>query len=207
MLKEYKQEETPIEDITLLEPEAVYSYADYLRWAFEERVELIKGKFFKMAAAPGRMHQSISTSLISEIAIFLKGQKCWVYHAPFDVRLPQNKGDSDNRIFTVVQPDICVVCDDSKLDEKGCMGAPDLIVEIISLYSASRDVKEKFSLYEEHGVKEYWLVYPGEEVVEIFNLSGSGKYEKRAVFAGEDFITSEILSGLQINIKDIFEEN
>lgn len=99
MLKDYKQEETPIEDITLLEPESIYSYADYLRWAFEDRVELIKGKFFKMAAAPGRMHQGVSTSLISEIAVFLKGKKCKAYHAPFDVRLPKTKATPINRFL------------------------------------------------------------------------------------------------------------
>jgi len=205
MLKEYKHEEPPIEDITLLEPDAVYSYADYLRWAFEERVELIKGKFFKMAAAPSRMHQDVSGELFYAIKQFLQGGRCKAYHAPFDVRFPQHNEKADQQIFTVVQPDICVVCDAAKLDEKGCLGAPDLIVEILSLQSAHRDLKEKYSLYEEKGVKEYWVVYPAEQVVEIFNLSASGKYEKSGFFAGEDIIASNVLKGLQIELKTVFE--
>lgn len=146
----HKHKEKPVEDISLLEPEATYSYADYLRWSFEERVELIKGKLFRMSPAPRRGHQEISSIIARELLLFLKGKSCKVYYAPFDVRFPNYSDDSDEQIYTVVQPDICVVCDLAKLDEAGCKGAPDLIVEILSPSTASKDLKEKYQLYEEH---------------------------------------------------------
>jgi len=106
MAKEYHIPEPSIDDITLLEPEAVYSYADYLKWTFEERVELIKGRLFPMSA-PSRMHQEVSGNILVAMKSFLKGTKCKVYAAPFDVRFPKKAGDKDSAVFTVVQPDIC----------------------------------------------------------------------------------------------------
>ena len=134
MATPYKVKESQIDDISLLEPEATYSYADYLKWTFEERVELIKGRLFKMSPAPRRTHQEIGVVMGSEIYNYLKGKLCKVYHAPFDVRFPSNQGDSDDQTFTVVQPDICVVCDPAKLDDAGCKGAPDLVVEILVVH-------------------------------------------------------------------------
>ncbi len=108
-----------------------YSYADYLTWEIDEMVELIKGKVFKAAAAPRRKHQEICGKVFSQLHVLLEGQRCKVYAAPFDVRLPvQSKKNED--IFTVVQPDISVICDAAKLDDAGCIGAPDLVVEILS---------------------------------------------------------------------------
>lgn len=204
MPKEYKIPEGRIEDFTLLEPEATYSYADYLHWAFEERVEIIKGKIFKMSPAPQTRHQMISTNLILEIGASLKGQPCKLFHAPFDVRLPNKKGDQDNKIFTVVQPDICIVCDASKLDERGCVGAPDLIVEILSPSTASRDLKDKFELYGEHNVNEYWLVFPNDNILEIFLLSSEGHYRSAARLSGDDRIQVGMLSEINLTVADIF---
>ena len=120
-----------ITDIKQLNLNNFYSYADYLTWRFAERVELIKGKIFKMSPAPSLLHQQVSTALMVQIGRYMTNNPCQVFHAPFDVRLPI-KSTSDEKIDTVLQPDITVVCDESKLDAKGCNGAPDLVVEIIS---------------------------------------------------------------------------
>ncbi|WP_339813839.1 Uma2 family endonuclease [uncultured Imperialibacter sp.] len=196
--------EENIDDITLLDSGAAYSYADYLRWTFEDRVELIKGKIFHMSPGPSRSHQKVSASLGNKMYNFLEGHPCEVYFAPFDVRLPSKKGSKDKEIFNVVQPDIMVVCDQSKLDDMGCIGAPDLVVEILSPFTAAKDLKNKYSLYEESGVREYWVVYPGEEIIEIFALADSGKFELRNRFVGEDKIQSVVLVGFSLKVKDIF---
>ncbi|MEX0882546.1 MAG: Uma2 family endonuclease, partial [Cyclobacteriaceae bacterium] len=138
-----------------------YSYADYLTWELEEMVELIKGKVFKAAAAPRRMHQKISVMISTKLYNYLENDSCEVYNAPFDVRLPYTSKKNED-IFTVVQPDICVICDKAKLDEMGCIGAPDLIVEILSPGNNKKELKNKYEVYEESGVKEYWVIQPGE---------------------------------------------
>lgn len=107
----------------------IYSYADYLVWKIKERVELLKGKILEMSA-PSPIHQEISGNLQGTLFVFLKNSKCKLYTAPFDVRFPQ-KGES--QVYTVVQPDLCVVCDFEKIDSKGCVGVPDLAVEILSI--------------------------------------------------------------------------
>ena len=204
-MAEYKHKEPKIDDISVLEPEATYSYADYLRWSFEERVELIKGKLFRMSPAPKRSHQEIGGDIFVVLHTFLKRQKCKVYHAPFDVRFPNKPDDPDEQTFTVVQPDICVVCDHSKLDDAGCKGAPDLIVEILSPSTASKDINEKYHLYEEHGVKEYWVVYPGEAVLEIYELQ-DGTYVSNGKFVREDVVASKVLPGLKLDLSEVFED-
>ncbi|WP_416864756.1 MAG: Uma2 family endonuclease [Imperialibacter sp.] len=205
MAKEYQFPEERIEDFTLLDPEVSYSYADYLRWAFEERVEIIKGKIFKMSPAPLMRHQLISSNLMSFIAPHFRNRQCKVFHAPFDVRLPNKKNDEDKRIFTVVQPDVCIVCDKEKLDEKGCIGAPDLIIEILSPSTASRDLKDKFELYREHKVNEYWLVFPNDNIVEIFLLGADGHYQSAARLSGNDHVPCGMLSAINLTVGDIFE--
>ncbi|MEQ8581617.1 MAG: Uma2 family endonuclease, partial [Marinoscillum sp.] len=111
----------------------------------------------------------------------------------------------DDQTFTVVQPDICVVCDSAKLDDAGCKGAPDLVVEILSPATASKDLNEKYHLYEEHGVKEYWVVYPGENVLEIYDLL-EGRYASRGKFVREDTVSSSVLEGFVIKLEEVFEE-
>ncbi|WP_339793371.1 Uma2 family endonuclease [uncultured Imperialibacter sp.] len=205
MAKEYQFPEERIEDFTLLDPEVSYSYADYLSWAFEERVEIIKGKIFKMSAGQLTRHQLISTNLISHIGPHIRNKPCKLFHAPFDVRLPNQPGDDDKKIFTVAQPDICIVCDASKLDEKGCIGAPDLIIEILSPLTASRDLKDKFELYREHKVNEYWLVFPNDNIVEIFLLNPEGHYLSAARLSGSDHVPCGMLSAINLTVGDIFE--
>ncbi|MDR1610144.1 MAG: Uma2 family endonuclease, partial [Candidatus Symbiothrix sp.] len=149
-----------------------YTYADYLTWMDDRRRELINGMIYDLFSAPTRFHAKVSTILQSTFYWFVKKRKgkCEVYHAPFDVRLPKNGKTADNEIYTVVQPDICVVCDPEKLDDRGCIGATDLIVEVQSPSTAKRDLNEKFFLYEESGVKEYWVVYPMEKAITVFLL-------------------------------------
>src|SRR5690554_3746473 len=140
-----------------------YSYADYLGWQMDEMVELIKGEVFRSAAAvPRRIHQEISGKIFYKLFEFLEHHRCKVYEAPFDVRLPV-KSKKNEDIDTVVQPDICVICDRSKLDDLGCIGAPDLIIEILSPGNNKKELKNKYEVYEESGVGEYWIVHPHEQ--------------------------------------------
>ena len=118
-----------------------YSYADYLTWQFDEMVELIKGKIFKMSPGPNRYHQEVSGNLYIQIRQLLQNSQCKAYHAPFDVRLPlPEHRQTPEQIDTVVQPDICIVCDLDKLDNQGCNGAPDWIIEILSPATSNRDL-------------------------------------------------------------------
>ncbi len=191
-----------ITDINQLDLNKRYTYADYLTWQFKERVELIKGKIFKMPPAPSKEHQRISMNISGIFWSALKGKKCSVFAAPFDVRLPVNQ--SGNEIATVVQPDISIICDPSKLDDKGCLGAPDLIVEILSPGNSKREVKDKFDLYEQNGVKYYWVVFPAERVVQIYHLA-EGQYKAKAPLADGDEIRIEWIDGLQIKVEEIFD--
>jgi len=182
-----------------------YTYADYLLWSFEERLELIKGKIFKMSPAPSNTHQEIALNIASELNFFLKNKLCKVYVAPFDVRLVRNE-TSDKKIKTVVQPDICIVCDLSKLtDQRGCLGAPDLVIEILSPGNNAKEIKIKYDLYEEFGVMEYWVVYPSEQSIVKYVLNKEGKFvaEGRALTIG-DKITTPILPGFELALDDVF---
>ncbi len=180
-----------------------YSYADYLTWEMDEMVELIKGKIFKRdIAAPALNHQRISMRLSVQLFNFLKGKTCQVFHAPFDVRLPV-KSRKNQDIDTVVQPDICVVCDPDKLDAAGCIGAPDLVVEILSPGNNKRELKNKFEVYEEAGVKEYWVIHPNEQTLLIYSLI-DGKYQASRFFVSGDEITSACLPGFSLDLEDVF---
>ncbi|WP_172914309.1 Uma2 family endonuclease [Capnocytophaga canis] len=179
----------------------VYTYADYLLWKFEERVELLKGKIFKMSPAPSLKHQRISLNITLFLGNYFKNQKCQLFVAPFDVRLPKKEEKGDN-IHTVVQPDLCVICDESKLDERGCIGAPDLIIEILSPGNSKKEMKNKFELYQESGVEEYWIVNPTDENI-LVNVLEDGKYRilKPVV---DEYITSVKFPKLKIHTSDIF---
>ncbi len=183
-----------------------YTYADYLTWMDDVRRELINGIVKLMTPAPSRKHQDLSVNFTRVLGNFVFNKGCKVYHAPSDVRLPKNgKDKNDKDIYTVVQPDIYVVCDLSKLDDKGCLGAPDFIIEIVSAQHAKRDVKEKFDLYEKHGVKEYWIVNPNDENVNVFVLDENGKYQFRGIFAGDDKIPVDVFDGeLKVDLTEVF---
>jgi Uma2 family endonuclease len=184
-----------------------YTYADYLKWTFEETVELIRGHIFPMPA-PLSNHQDSTGNLFNIFKTYLKGQTCKVYTAPFDVRLPKPLSQrlSDQDIETVVQPDISVICDLKKIDRRGCLGAPDLIVEVLSRSTASKDIKDKFDVYEEAGVREYWTVGVEDRTVNVFRLDSKGKYcpDQRPYVAG-DAIRVGIFSDFHVAVDDIFE--
>lgn len=183
-----------------------YTYADYLTWMDDVRRELFNGVVKLMTPAPARKHQEISFNLSGILRNYLLGRNCRGFSAPSDVRLPKNgKDKNDKDIYTVVQPDIYVVCNLSRLDDKGCLGAPDFIIEIVSAQHAKRDVREKFDLYEKHGVKEYWIVNPNDENVNVFVLDENGKYQFRGIFAGDDKIPVNIFDGkLKIDLTEVF---
>ncbi len=204
MRKQYQFPEDDIDDITMLEPTAIYSYADYLRWTFEERVEIIKGKFFNMAPAPVRVHQEISVNLLTIFSNYLREKSCKVYHAPFDVRLPKNPKDPNDQIFSVVQPDLSVVCNHDFLDEKGCNGAPDLIVEIISPSTAKKDLNQKYQLYQENKVSEYWVAYPQEKAIDVFHIGVDSCYQSPTRYYYQDQIPIKLFDNYRINTRDIF---
>jgi len=187
------------------DPSFEYTYADYLKWRFEERLELFRGKIYKLSA-PNTRHQEVSRNLIVSISVFLQKRKCKVFHAPFDVRLPIQNKKKDNEVTTVVQPDICVICDESKLDEKGCCGAPDLIVEILSPGNSRKEIRLKYDLYEEAGVKEYWIIQPAEETISVLNLNKNGKFEGATIYTSGDNIESGAVPGLKIAVEDIFRK-
>lgn len=183
-----------------------YTYADYLKWQFKERLELIRGYIYKMSPAPSRRHQAIVWNLNVGIGNFIKGHSCQAYAAPFDVRLPIKDKKSNQEITTVLQPDICVICDRSKLDDRGCVGAPDLVIEVLSPGNSEKEMKQKYNVYEESGVREYWVVYPDYEHVLIFLLDGSGKFVGQHPRINGDLLQSFIFPGLTINLSEVFAD-
>jgi Uma2 family endonuclease len=129
-----------------------------------------------------------------------------VYSAPFDVRLAEREGLTDEKLTTVVQPDLFVVCDKNKLDERGCNGAPDLVIEILSLSTATRDMKVRFDLYQQYGVKEYWLIHPAEQTLLVYKLGKTGMYGAADRYAGDDKVPVPLLGELVIDLAEVFAE-
>jgi len=195
----------PITDINQLDLDKVYSYADYLTWKFQDRLELFKGRIFKMSPAPGRSHQNISGKLFFNLYKYFEHKQCNLYSAPFDVRLLNKKlSTPDKDIFTVVQPDLCIICDEEKLDERGCNGAPDLVIEILSPGNSKKEMGIKFNLYEEAGVKEYWIVAPTEKAVFVYYLQND-KLLGQKPLTTDDVMQSPLFPGLDFDVAAIFE--
>jgi Uma2 family endonuclease len=181
-----------------------FTYSDYLRWPDNRRWEVIHGTAFDMSPAPSTEHQRVLRKLLVHFDNFLTDTPCEVFSAPFDVRFPEGD-ERDDDIDTVVQPDISVICDGSKIDENGCKGSPDIIIEILSPSTAKKDMQEKFTLYEHHGVKEYWLVFPFEHVIEVFTLSEPGTYGRpAAIYAEDDMLPVGLFPGLEIDLAGVF---
>lgn len=191
-----------ITSIDQLDLNKTYSYADYLKWQFDECVELIRGKIVRMSPAPSSYHQTVSLNLSLVLGNYLKRQNCKLFVAPFDVRLIRVENDTE--VKTVVQPDLCIICDTTKIDERGCLGAPNLIIEILSPATSKKDVRDKFDLYEEAGVKEYWIVSPTDHIVDVFILKDS-KYVFVKKYAENDLVPVNIFDNFSIDLKDIFE--
>ena len=183
-----------------------YTYADYLTWMDDVRRELHDGFIKLMTPAPSSKHQELSTNLVSICWNFLRNKKCKIYHAPSDVRFPKDrKSKEDQQVYTVLQPDLYIVCDLSKIDSRGCLGAPDMIIEIVSPKNSKRDVKDKFEIYQEHGVREYWIVNPNDENVTVFILDDKSKFQFVGMYAGDDKIPVNIFNGdLKIDLEDVF---
>ena len=188
-----------------LDLNGTYTYADYLKWTFDERLEIIKGKIFPMSA-PARIHQRISWNFTAAIVKYLENRDCQAYSAPFDVRLTPLKKNKTNKVHTIVQPDLCIICDLDKLDDKGCVGAPDLIIEILSPGNSRKEMKEKYEVYQENGVKEYWLVEPVDKCVFVYVLNEAGIYIGLQPVTDEDILTSTIFPELQIDLALVFKD-
>jgi Uma2 family endonuclease len=174
-----------------------YTYEDYLSWNDGARYELIDGIAYMMSPAPNRAHQEISGELNRQLSNFLKGKKCKAYAAPFDVRL---SGEDDKA--TVVQPDITVVCDPSKLDKKGCNGAPDMVVEILSPSSSERDTVLKLNQYLKARVREFWIIDPENKVLAVHILNGDAYSTKTYSDAGR--VPVRVLEGCEIDLDEVF---
>jgi len=179
-----------------------YTYEDYLTWSDDERWEIIHGELYSMSPAPTPRHQRILIECGRQIANFLIDKPCQVYPAPIDVRLPSDSGLND----TVVQPDLSIICDPHKIDAQGCIGAPDVVFEILSPSTAVRDLQIKLSLYESHGVKEYWIIQPNDEIVQLYRLDTNGRYAKAQIFIQPQKIPSGVIEGLIIDLKALFAD-
>ena len=178
-----------------------YTYADYMTWTFQDRVELLRGWINRMSPAPNRFHQDVQLNLTLALGKFLEGHDCKLYTAPFDVRLPRTAGGE-----TVVQPDLCVICDPAKLTEQGCTGAPDLVIEILSPGNSKREVRDKYALYEESGVREYWLVDPLDRHILRYVLR-DGTFVGLAPRTEDDAqIAAEALAGFAVDGVDVFRD-
>ncbi len=196
-----------ITQLSQLDLNQTYSYADYLTWQFEETVELIKGKIMLMSPAPNVRHQRASTHLTAMLDNFFRRKQCHVFAAPFDVRLYDRKKSllASEQIYTVVQPDLCVICNPELLDLQGCNGAPDWIIEIVSKGNSKRDLQIKYQLYQESGVSEYWLVFPNDQIIHQFVLNENNHYELKAMYAGDDHAVPSLFPDLAIDLTEVFE--
>lgn len=203
-IKPYQQPDEKVYSFNEIDQTLTYSYAHYLNWLFEERLELIKGRVFKMSPTPSRLHQEVLGRIFLAMGNFLKDKPCKVYIAPFDVRFP-NKSEADKDIYTVLQPDICVVCDKGKLDDKGCLGAPDLVVEILSPGNNKKELLYKYKVYEEFGVREYWVVSLGDKTVLKYTLQ-EGKYQPSKLFTFSETVNSSVLPGFSLDVDWVFED-
>ncbi|MDR0796121.1 MAG: Uma2 family endonuclease [Tannerella sp.] len=212
--KQYSEPECPthaIAEPSIAYSKQRYSYADYLTWTDDHQIrEIIDGIVYSFSA-PVLKHAQATAALFGRTWSHIANRKakCKIYTAPFDVRLPKNGETADDKIYNVVQPDICVICDPSKLDEKGCLGAPDLIVEVISPSTGKKDLDYKFHLYEKSGVNEYWVVYPNDKAVTVYLLQKSGQYDDGTTYEvvyGTTKVPVQTLEGLIIDLEELFED-
>jgi Uma2 family endonuclease len=182
-----------------------YNYGDYQEWPDHERWELIDGIAYDMSPAPSRKHQKILGELHRQISTYLLDKTCDVYMAPFDVRFPEHD-EKGEEIKTVLQPDISIICDSAKLDEKGCLGSPDLIIEIVSPATVQKDMREKLFSYEKFGVKEYWIIHPVDQILMVFKLLPNKKYGRPDIFSPLDQVKVGILPELSIDLTTVFKD-
>lgn len=180
------------------------TYGDLRRWRDDTRWELVEGEAYAMTG-PSWQHQSVTAGLVAQLLAYFRAHGCRVLPAPFDVRLPRGS-EPDDAIETVVQPDISVVCDPTKLDERGCRGAPDLVVEVLSPSTAGRDHLIKRALYERHGAREYWLVHPLDRIVTVHRRKGEGAFGPSELFEARGVQRMEGFAGLEIDWDQAFAD-
>jgi Uma2 family endonuclease len=182
----------------------LYQYRDYRAWPDDERWELIDGVAWNMSPAPSMAHQALSTEILHAIRSFLGTGGCRVFAAPFDVLLAESPGQETDDIPNVVQPDLSIVCDLSRLRPYGCEGAPDWIVEILSPFTSRRDMVEKLRLYERHGVLEYWVVDPGNRYIHVYVRDAAGRYPDPALYVGAATVPSTVYPAFELRLEDLF---
>lgn len=182
-----------------------YTFADCMVWDESEWTEIIDGRAVMMAP-PSRVHQAISGELFRQLANYLEGKKCRVYHAPFAVRLFEQDGDTPEDVDTMVEPDISVVCDLDKLDKYGCKGAPSMVAEIISPSTRRHDRLVKLNLYQRAGIREYWIVDPDTRSVQVFLPDESGALRIYEDYGREDIAKVNVLDGCFIDLAKVFQE-
>ncbi len=199
----YNEEEGGIQEVEEPDHSLTYTYADYIQWKFLERLELLRGKIVRLAAANTK-HQRVAVKLCYEFYGFIRGKTCQVFIPPYDVRLPVKNRKRDDQITTVVQPDLAIFCDPAKVEERGACGAPDLVVEILSPSNSRYDLKDKYDVYQEAGVKEYWIVDPIKENVLVSVLQAEGKFGPSTTWSGDQALTPVCLPGFSIEVQDLF---
>lgn len=193
-----------ITDINQLDFSKTYTYADYYTWEFDDRVELFKGKIFEIGASPGTRHQQILGNLAANLGNNLNRKSHYLFMAPFDVRLLNSKNSkSDKDIYTVVQPDLCIICDENKLDARGAIGAPDLMIEILSPGNSKKEMTYKYDLYQEACVLEYWIVNPTDKTIFIYVLK-DGIFVGQQPLIEENKIKSPLFPQLDFTLEAVF---
>ena len=183
---------------------ARYTFADVLTWEENERIEIVNGEPFMMAP-PTTAHQIISGEIFRQLANYLEGKKCRAIPAPFAVRLFEEAGDRPEDVDTIVEPDISIVCDHSKLDKHGCKGAPDMVVEILSPSTRRHDRLVKLGLYQRAGVREYWIVDPENKAVQVLTLT-DGLLLPHEDYGQDDVAKVNVLDGCFIELGKVFAE-
>lgn len=185
---------------------ARYTFADVLTWEENERIEIINGEAVMMAP-PSSTHQEISGALFAQLYNYLEGKQCRVYAAPFAVRLFEQDGDAPEDVDTMVEPDLSVICDRSKIDKHGCKGAPDMVVEILSPSTRRHDRLVKLDLYQRAGVREYWIVNPEDKTVQVMLQDGAGSLRIHEDYGQEDTAKVNVLDGCFIDLRKVFPES
>lgn len=182
-----------------------FTFADVLTWDKGEHIEIINGEAFMMATL-SRIHQEICFEIGRQLGNYLEGKQCKVYPAPFGVRLFEQDGYRPEDVDTMVEPDISVVCDRSKLDKHGCKGAPDMIVEVLSPSTQRHDQLVKLNLYQRAGVREYWIVDPENKTVRVLLQTGDGSLRTHEVYSQVDVAKVNVLDGCFIELSKVFSE-
>jgi len=181
-----------------------YTYRDLREWPEDERWELIDGVAWNMSAAPSVGHQRLVVELLRDIAAALDNSPCEILIAPLDVLLPASAEQDMDDVENVVQPDLVVICDQAKLVPRGCWGAPDWAIEILSPYTSRKDMNEKLALYERHGVREYWIVDPGNRYIHVYLLGDDGRYPDPSIHVAPATLTSATCPDLSIDLEELF---